>query len=172
MIPNKDSNSVYFSESLRTDLRFRSACKTLIDILRRYEVSFDFLTGTKDIWCRDYMPVQVGKDRFVQFRYAPSYLKAYPELRTDPKTIHMQCGITPVLSNINLDGGNIIHWTDKAILTDRLLDENPQYTRAELIHNLEELLQVEIILIPQIKSDMTGLRRRHTPRSGCTYGTW
>lgn len=37
-----------------------------------------------------------------------------------------------------------------------MLDENPQYTRARLLNNLEELLQVEIILIPQIKSDMTG----------------
>lgn len=156
MIPNKDCNSVYFSELLRKDLRLRSTCGVLTDILRRYEVSFDFLTGTKDIWCRDYMPVQVGKDRFVQFRYTPSYLKAYPELRTDPTTIHTQCGITPVLSDINLDGGNIVHWRDKAILTDRLLDENPQYTRTGLIRNLEELLQVEVILIPQIKSDMTG----------------
>ena len=26
------------------------------------------IPGTRDIWCRDYMPVPVGQGRFVQFR--------------------------------------------------------------------------------------------------------
>ncbi|HKM94983.1 MAG TPA: agmatine deiminase family protein [Prolixibacteraceae bacterium] len=58
---------------------------------------------------------------------------------------------------MNLEGGNVVNWSDKAIITDRIFDENPKYTsKAQLISELEELLEVEIIVIPQIKSDMTG----------------
>ena len=41
------------------------------------------ILGTKDIWCRDFMPVQSAPDRFIQFRYDPDYLSGYHQLCTD-----------------------------------------------------------------------------------------
>lgn len=103
------------------------------------------------------MPIQIDTDRFVQFRYEPSYLEDYLHLQSDPKEVYKANNINPVFSNINIDGGNIVQWEDRAILTDRIFTENPGYTdRLKLIDEIEKLLEAEIIIIPQIKSDMTG----------------
>lgn len=51
----------------------------------------------------------------------------------------------------------IVNWSDRAIITDRVFDENPEYSsKNKLIDEIEKLLEVEVIVIPQIKSDMTG----------------
>jgi agmatine deiminase len=50
-----------------------------------------------------------------------------------------------------------VNWSDRAIISDRVFDENPEYSsKNKLITEIEKLLEVEIIVIPQIKSDMTG----------------
>ena len=103
------------------------------------------------------MPIQIDKEKFVQFRYEPSYLKDDLELQSDPKEVCKANNIKPQFSKINLDGGNVVNWSDRAIITDRVFDENPEYlSKNKLIAEIEKLLEVEIIVIPQIKSDMTG----------------
>lgn len=157
MIPGKETNKVYLSERLFSDEPFTETCNTLIALLKKHDIRHDFLKATKDIWCRDYMPIQIDKGKFVQFRYEPSYLKDDPELQSDPKEVCKANNIEPQFSKINLDGGNIVNWSDRAIITDRVFDENPEYTsKSKLISKIEKLLEIEIIVIPQIKSDMTG----------------
>ena len=157
MIIGKEANTVYFSERLKSDKRFAKTCNSLTQILEKHSVKYDFLKGTKDIWCRDYMPIQLRKNKFVQFRYEPSYLKDNLELQSNPKTVCNANSINPHFTKINIDGGNIVNWSDRAILTDRIFDENPKYSsKNKLISKIEDLLEVEVIIIPQIKSDMTG----------------
>ena len=79
------------------------------------------IQGTLDVWCRDYMPIQVSVDRFVQFRYAPDYLTGkFRHLRADgeigPTLPWVQ---NCVRSEIVLDGGNVVAWEDRAIVTDK-----------------------------------------------------
>lgn len=157
MVTSKETNTVYFSEKLRSDERFTKTCNILIELLGKNSIKYDFLKATKDIWCRDYMPIQIEKGKFVQFRYEPSYLKDDLELQSDPKEVCKANNIKPQFSKINLDGGNVVNWSDRAIITDRVFDENPEYlSKNKLIAEIEKLLEVEIIVIPQIKSDMTG----------------
>lgn len=157
MISGKEANVVYFSENLRSDKRFTKTFKALSGLLDKHSIKYDFLKATKDIWCRDYMPVQLDKERFVQFRYEPSYLMNELELQSNPAEVCKANNINPCFSNINLDGGNIVNWTDRAIITDRVFDENPQYSsKSKLISEIEKLLEAEIIVIPQINSDITG----------------
>jgi len=157
MVTGKESNTVYFSENLLTDKRFKKTCNALIELLEKHLIKYDFLKATKDIWCRDYMPIQIEKGKFVQFRYEPSYLKDDLELQSDPTEVCKANNIKPQFSKINLDGGNVVNLSDRAIITDRVFDENPEYaSKNKLIAEIEKLLEVEIILIPQIKSDMTG----------------
>lgn len=157
MVTGKESNSVYFSERLKSDERFKMTCKVLTDLLENHSIKYDFLKATKDIWCKDYMPIQVKKGKFIQFRYEPSYLKDDLELQSDTIEVCKANNIKPQFSKINLDGGNVVNWSDRAIITDRVFDENPQYSsRNKLIAEIEILLEVEIIVIPQIKSDFTG----------------
>ena len=103
------------------------------------------------------MPVQLDKNRFVQFRYEPYYLIDDPEHQSDTKIVCKDNNINPTFSKINLDGGNLVNWSDRAIITDRVFQENPEYSnKLQLIEELEKLLEVEIIVIPQIKTDFTG----------------
>lgn len=157
MVAGKGTNTVYFSEKLRSDERFTKTCNALTGILEKHSIKYGFLKATKDIWCRDYMPIQIEMGRFVQFRYEPSYLKDDLELQSDPKEVCKANNINPQFSKINLDGGNVVNWSDRAIITDRVFDENPEYlSKNKLIAEIENLLETEIIVIPQIKSDMTG----------------
>jgi agmatine deiminase len=157
MVTSKETNTVYFSEILRSDERFTKTCNALTELLAKHSIKYDFLKATKDIWCRDYMPIQIEKEKFVQFRYEPSYLKDELELQSDPKEVCKANNVKPQFSKINIDGGNVVNWSDRAIITDRVFDENPEYlSKNKLITEIEKLLEVEIIVIPQIKSDLTG----------------
>lgn len=157
MVSNKDTNTVYFSEKLRSDKHFTKTCNALTELLDKHSIKYDFLKATKDIWCRDYMPIQIGKGKFVQFRYEPSYLSNKIELQSDPKEVCKINHIKPQFSKINLDGGNVVNWSDRVIISDRVFNENPEYSgKNKLISEIEKLIEAEIIIIPQIKSDMTG----------------
>lgn len=157
MICDKDTNFVFFSELLFSKEEFSTTCKRITDILDKHNIRYDFLKGTKDIWARDYMPIQTDKDRFVQFRYEPSYLIDDLHLQSNPIEICDKNGISPIFSNINLDGGNIVKWHDRVMISDRIFSENPEYLeQTKLINELEEWLNVQCIIIPQIKSELTG----------------
>lgn len=157
MVAGKETNTVYFSEKLRSDERFTTTFESLIEILERHSIQYDLLKDTKDIWCRDYMPIQVAIGKFVQFRYEPSYLEDDLSLQSEPRKVCKANNLRPHYSKINLDGGNVVNWSDRAIISDRVFDENPEYSsRTKLIAEIEKLLGVELIIIPQIKSDVTG----------------
>ena len=159
--PNiKGEQIVYMSELLKT--RYPQTCDSLTQILKRNKVRYAFLKGTKDIWCRDYMPIQTESGKFIQFKYDPSYLKGkkeWEESRSDVKEVCRLNNINAQESDIILDGGNVLICDGRAIISDRIFSENPQINREELISELSKLLECEIIIIPALKSkeeDMTG----------------
>lgn len=151
---------VYMSELLKT--RYPQTCDSLTQILERNGVRYAFLKRTKDIWCRDYMPVQIESGKLIQFKYEPSYLKGkreWEESRSDVKEVCRLNNINAQDSDINLDGGNVLICDGRAIISDRLFSENPNKNREELIRELSKLLECEIIIIPALKSkdeDLTG----------------
>lgn len=149
---------VYLSALLA--LKFPETTKRLTNILNNHNIPFAFLEGTKDIWCRDYMPVQTPNGKLIQFKYEPSYLNdpKYSNLRSDVKHVDKVNGITPIFSDINLDGGNVVMYDNKAIITDRIFSENPDRTEENLKAELAKLLECEIIIIPAYKPeyDFTG----------------
>lgn len=144
---------VYLSELLAT--RYPETCNRLTDILKRHNITFAFLKGTKDVWCRDYMPVQTPSGKLIQFRYEPSYLKdiQYAESRSGVRYVDMVNNINPIFSDINLDGGNVVMYGNRAIITDRVFSENPDWPREKLMTELSKLLECEIIIIPAYKPD-------------------
>jgi agmatine/peptidylarginine deiminase len=152
--------TVYMSELLMS--QYPETCKRLIAILEKHHVNYSWIKGTKDIWCRDYMPVQTESGKFIQFTYDPSYLKGkkeWEESRSDVKEVCKLNGIDATYSDINLDGGNVLICSKRAIISDRVYSENPNYPKDELEQKLSELLDCEIIIIPALKSqdeDLTG----------------
>ena len=148
---------VYLSALLRT--KYPDTCERLIRILDKHHVKYGFLEGTKDIWCRDYMPIQTKSGKFIQFKYEPSYLKndnGWDESRSDVEEVCKLNDIDAEPSDINLDGGNVLLCDDRAIISDRVFSENKDWNREKLVSELSRLLECEIIIIPAENDDMTG----------------
>ena len=150
-------NTVYVSSILKE--KFPNAANELFSVLRKYNVIVKELTHTKDVWCRDYMPVQNRLGELIQFKYDPSYLRGEKEWEESRSDVHEVCAannIKPIFSDINIDGGNVVIYGNKAILTDRIFLENPEYDKKELVSELEKLLKAKVIIIPAFKTDVTG----------------
>ena len=150
MITNFETNKVYFAQGLSSPV-FENAADSLVSAFHDSHVNWAKIPSThspQHIWVRDYMPVQVSRNRFIQFRYEPDYLMESPEYKPDVHGFLNQLGIDVTCSTINLDGGNIISCGDKVIMTDKIFQENPQYSHSRLIEELTELLDAEPVLIP------------------------
>ena len=149
--------TVYLSALLKT--KYPDTCERLIQIIEKHHIKYGFLEGTKDIWCRDYMPVQTKSGKLIQFKYEPSYLRKdneWDESRSDVKEICRLNNIDAEPSDINLDGGNVLICDDRAIISDRVFSENKDWNREKLVEELGRLLECEIIIIPAENDDMTG----------------
>ena len=149
--------TVYMSEILKK--KYPDTCNRLISILEKHKVKYSFLKATKDIWCRDYMPVQTPSGKLIQFTYDPSYLrdnKEWEDSRSDVKEVCRLNNIEALFSDINLDGGNVLICDDRAIISDRVFSENPDRDKDEIVKELGQLLECEIIIIPAENDDMTG----------------
>ena len=109
MISDKDTNIIYFSELLKTDKRFSKAFNEIQTILQSFDLEEPkFLPETKDIWARDYMPIQVSEEKFIEFRYDPDYLQGTEKntrnIKTYPDIVCNAIKLKIVKSDIILDG--------------------------------------------------------------------
>lgn len=148
-----------FSTLLKTDPVYTKDFSALSKALIANGLSYCFFKGAKDIWASDYMPIKNHVGDYICFRYEPIYLQGYEHLKTDFKSdIMLSKKHRIVYSDIVLDGGNVVFSPSKqkAIVSDRIFTENPQYNRISLIGKLEDLLKAQIFVIPSLKSDMTG----------------
>ncbi|GAA4841247.1 hypothetical protein GCM10023331_27850 [Algivirga pacifica] len=153
---NVPSNQLYFSELLETDPKYKNSFENIQKALHKHGIEYQLLKETKDIWCRDYMPVEASNGTLVQFRYDPSYLQGYDTLKTNPETVLSAHQIDALRSTLNVDGGNIILRGNKAILTNRVLKENPDLSEKDIKDQLSKILKADIYFIPAITEDMTG----------------
>ena len=150
---------LYFSSLLKANPKYSLSAKNLFSALSDSGEEFALFDGAKDVWARDYMPVKAKSGKYISFRYEPSYLADDPQLRTNFKADIAPHFTLPVAySNINLDGGNVVFSPSKvkAVITDRVFWENPEYDKNTLLTELENLLEAEIIIIPSLESDTTG----------------
>ena len=162
MIPDQDTNTILFSDLLRTDPKYAGACTRITSILDSFGVQYNFLPKTKDIWARDYMPIQISEDKFIEYRYDPDYLqgdqKNYRDLKTYPDIVCDTIGQKTIKSEILMDGGNVVKAKNCIILTDKIVYENRYLcNKTELIKRLKETFDVEkVILIPWFEKEEYG----------------
>lgn len=158
MITNFETNKVLLAKGM-TLHAYVNATKHLLEIMHNKEIEWVFLPFTSSpyhIWARDYMPVQVNKDKFVRFIYNPDYLKDNPEYKPNTSGILSELGVRVTDSDIIIDGGNVISCGEKVIMTDKIYRENPHYDHNLLIDRLSQLLEAEIILMPEDYYDEYG----------------
>ena len=158
MITDFQTNKIYFSELLRA--KHPETFAQILEVLKSHNISPNFLPQTKDIWARDYMPIQVNENKFIEYCYDPDYLqpKSYRHLKSSPDIICNEIGLKTQKTDIVIDGGNVIKSTNHVILTDKVVVENREkYSKEKLLGLLQELFEVDnIVLIPWDKSEPYG----------------
>jgi agmatine deiminase len=151
------SGTVYVSDLLRR--RHPKFYADLKSVLNRTGNGIKEVVGTRDIWIRDYAPVQVDENEYVQFTYQPSYLKGCQDTITPPQVMAQMLpkASACIYSDIVLDGGGVLKRGGLAIVTDRVFDENQHWSREELQSQLTHLLKVDrLIVIPCEPGDLFG----------------
>ena len=156
MIQDYETNLVYLANGLK---HYRPLFTNLVSALEGDGIAFRFLPRTesdKHVWVRDYMPIQIEKDKFLRYWYEPDYLWGFesyiPQYRAIDKDLNLDCKSTDII----LDGGNVIKCGDKVIMTDKVLKENRYRHKKNLISKLENLLEAEIVLIPWDREEEFG----------------
>ena len=128
-------------------------------VLQKCECEYTLLPNTKDIWARDYMPVQISENTFIQFKYKPDYLRTKNGLKTisDVDSICDALQIERNKSNLILDGGNVVKTEDAVMMCEKVFSENPRFERKILEQMLRELFEVEKLwFLPHQPGDFTG----------------
>jgi agmatine/peptidylarginine deiminase len=144
------TNFVYISDKLKEFYpRTYSRLTKLFDDM---EIEWGEIEGTKDIWIRDYMPIQISAESFVVYNYNPDYLKdSGVEYITDSQAIADR-----VLKHCNkdhyditLDGGNVVICAGHMVLTDKVFPENGRKKYdPEFCNYISAVLNSEVIFLP------------------------
>ena len=121
IINDASTNFVYISDKLKEF--YPGTYTRLTRLFDEMDIEWDVIKGTKDIWIRDYMPIQISHDHFLVYKYDPDYLKETgTKFLTDSKTIfkivlhHSHCRDI----RIKMDGGNFVVCGDYVVLTDKV----------------------------------------------------
>ena len=156
MTTDPKTNTVYFSS------RLPKQCPTLnakiTEVLQSHGIPYFYLSETKDIWCRDFMPIQIDEERLVFYKYTPDYLQDtyyHKKLQTDPERVFLLeenhlGSMLPYRKNIDLvlDGGNVVKCGDTVVMTDKVFVENKDKTPAEVERILRDAFQCDILFLP------------------------
>jgi agmatine deiminase len=157
MLTDRETNFVYMSELLPG--RHPALANTLERIFEEHQVRYTYLQGTRDIWCRDYMPIQIDVGSFLKYRYFPDYLRGeYEHQITD---VDVVAGISFKPNQVTktdfiLDGGNVVHYRRHACMTDKIYRENKEVDQEALRSSLETSLGVTLIVVPKEPYDAIG----------------
>ena len=161
MILDSQCNTVFLSSRLQKSAPITFG--NLTEILRQWDVPYSLLPDTKDIWCRDYMPLQVEKGRFFSYTYNPDYLRNYKTYRksiTDSEAVLDSLDLDGIFTNMPgklvLDGGNVVRCGSKVVMTAKVFEENPSYRPVQILEALEEMLEAEVIVIPWDTKEIFG----------------
>ena len=111
-----------------------------------------------DLWTRDFGLVHPKEQ--VKFVYRPEYLKkadaSYIEKSFMKLLSSLKDKVSLTKSDIILDGGNFVdNGIDKAIISDRVFEDNKRMNKDKVKQELERLLKMEVAFVPD-PDDATG----------------
>ena len=145
---------VYISGSL--EWRHPSVYSGITNALKSHGVWVNVLHDCANIWCRDFLPVQVKSERkYVRFAY-DKYGGNYPVLSV-PNSVY-DCFDNITDSKIVLDGGGncVSNHAGTVVITDKVFTDNPKISRAKIIKELETLLEAHVVIVPTEPDDALG----------------
>ena len=157
MINDRQTNKLFLADCLPD--KQPKFFQRFEEVLNAFGIPYSFLPDTKDIWAVDFMPIQISKDKFVQFTYNPDYLqpKKYHKTISDVDSICNAINLTTQKSKLIVDGGNVSKTADKVIMCDKIFHENKNLSEKEVIKQLRQFFQVDkIYFVPWDINDFTG----------------
>lgn len=157
MITDSQTNFVYLADTLPK--KYPEFAKILTDAFRQHDINFEFLPNTKDVWAVDYMPVQVSKNKYVQFSYTPDYLMNKKNRNTisNVSAICKSLQLDTVKSDLVIDGGNVVRGENYAILTEKIYEENKRLQESKLEGQIVDILEIQkLVIIPWDMYDWLG----------------
>ena len=155
MITDNQTTTVFFSGLLPKKCPILS--QHITEVLEANGVPYSYLSETKDIWCRDFMPIQIAEDRFVSYKYTPNYLqdKTGLRLQTNPEAVLQasQNNLTHVLQDavtidLVLDGGNVVKCGNTIVMTEKVFAENRDKSINEVDRILKDAFQCDVVYLP------------------------
>lgn len=157
IVSDADTNIVYISSWLKDECPH--FYPHFLEALKENDIPFKIMKRTNDIWARDYMPIQIYDNRFVQYSYNPDYLREKQEDResiTDVDAVCQEIGIECVKTDLIIDGGNVVKAGQYIIMTEKVYKENPNLTPAEIRNQLRKLFHCDLIMLPWDKNEKYG----------------
>ncbi len=161
MVTDYQTTKVYFSSWLpRTCPQLWAS---LHPVLHEMNVSHAFIRDTADIWCRDYMPIQLSTNEMVVYKYWPDYLVNHHlhQYLTDSQQMAKNIqnefpGVDIIQLDLIVDGGNVVKCGDTIIMTEKVFEENKGWPAFMVIDKLEEAFGCEVLFLPWDKSEIYG----------------
>ena len=114
-------------------------------------IEWNIVSYTNDIWVRDFMPIQLDYNDFLQYRYNPDYLqdKKYIKLKSDVSYICESMCLECRKTDVVIDGGNVTLCGKYIVMTDKVFTENGKDKNDfEFKKLLEDILGYKIIVLP------------------------
>ena len=155
LLHDKDTNIVFFSPWLKDKKEGHPEFyQFLKNLLNEMGIEFKELKSTNDYWARDYMPIQLGENEFLKYRYYPDYLvnskkKSDIETITNATKVLRGMGVSCRSTNLIIDGGNMVPCGPYIVMTDKVFSENRiKKDDADFKALLESELGHPVIIIP------------------------
>lgn len=150
---------VVLSKSLLTEAR--TTLLQLIGIFDRYSVVYTCLDHAKNIWLRDFMPIELSSGEYATYRYNPDYLRNFKTHQSEIVSwkdylSSLYIKKNEELKDVIIDGGNVIRCGKYVVMTAKVFEENPEYTPAKLISLIEKTMQAELIVLPWDTKEIFG----------------
>jgi agmatine/peptidylarginine deiminase len=115
-----------------------------------------------DIWLRDCIGFN-ATDEVIKPYYYPNYCsnrkypKYYEKINKQSRIIIKECLQKKIkYMPLILDGGNLVHNEATGFLTDKILEDNNELSKSEIIHILEDFTGLQVQIIPRTKDDTIG----------------
>ena len=165
LLHDEFTNMVYFSPWLNDKKEGHPEFyQRLLVLLKKNGIEVRKLKSTNDYWARDYMPIQLGENEFLKYRYYPDYLvksknKEYIETITDSSKVLLGMGISCRSTNLIIDGGNMVPCGPYIVMTDKVFNENGRKKDdVDFKALLESEIGYPVIIIPwtRHKDDVYG----------------
>ena len=157
------TNTVYFSDLLPKKCPILN--QHIVEVLETNKIRYVYLSETKDIWCRDFMPIQIEEDHFVFYKYTPDYLQTpyYRRIQTNPEKVFQapqnrleHLAQNAITIDLVIDGGNVVKCGDTIVMTEKVFVENKGKTRTEVERILKDAFRCDILFLPWDRKETFG----------------